>query len=94
MSSRENQATDKRVGVVAIIVQDRNETYNELNEILHQFSAIIIGRMGLPYRDRNISIIALIVDGSNEQVGALSGKIGQLKNIHVKTMFAKLEPVS
>ncbi len=80
---------NRRIGVVAIIIQDQNDTYKIINEILHDYSSIIIGRLGLPYRERNLSIISLIVDGDTDQVGAMTGKIGQVTNVSVKTAFAK-----
>ncbi|MBD3291208.1 CopG family transcriptional regulator, partial [candidate division KSB1 bacterium] len=64
--------------------------YDRLNTILHDYSSIIIGRLGLPYRERRLSIISLIVDGSTDEIGALTGKLGQLPQVTVKTAFAKL----
>lgn len=84
-----NLPQDRRIGVVAIIIQDQNDAWKIINEILHDYSSIIIGRLGLPYRDRNLSIISLIVDGDTDQVGAMTGKIGQISNVSVKTAFAK-----
>ena len=76
-------------GVVAIIVSDRDRIYDKLNAVLHEYSSIIIGRMGIPHREKNLSIIALIIDGTTDQVGALTGKIGQLPNVMVKSILAK-----
>ena len=80
---------ESRTGIVAIIVSDRDQTYNKLNTILHDYSSIIIGRMGIPHREKNLSIIALIIDGTTDQVGALTGRIGQLPNVMVKSILAK-----
>ena len=85
-----DQSTNRRIGVIAIIVYNPDEVYHRLNDILHEFSSIIIGRLGLPYRERHLSIISLIVDGNTDEIGALTGKIGQLQNVTVKTAFAKL----
>lgn len=82
--------TERRIGVVGIIVYDRDTAHQKLNDILHKFSSIIIGRMGLPYRDRNLSIISLIVDGSTDEIGAMTGQVGQLPDVTIKTGFAKL----
>jgi len=84
-------SNDRRIGVVAIIVYDPEPVYDDLNKILHYFSDIIIGRLGLPYRERNLSIISLIVDGSTDQVGAMTGRIGQLSQVTVKSAFAKTQ---
>ncbi|NIA28482.1 MAG: CopG family transcriptional regulator [Actinobacteria bacterium] len=81
---------NRRIGVVAIIVHDRNVAFSALNEILHEYSNIIIGRLGLPYKERSLSIISLIVDGNTDQIGALTGKIGQLPDVTVKSAFAKI----
>jgi putative iron-only hydrogenase system regulator len=79
----------RRVGVVAIIVHDPEKVYDALNKILHDYARIIIGRLGLPYRERNLSIISLIVDGNTDDVGAMTGRIGQLSGVTVKSAFAK-----
>lgn len=84
-----NQDSNQRPGVVAIFIYNR-EDYDRLNQILHDYSDLIVGRLGLPYRERNLSIIALIVDGTTDEIGAMTGKIGQIPNISVKTAFAKL----
>jgi putative iron-only hydrogenase system regulator len=85
-----NPSENRRIGVVAIIVHNRNVAYSTLNEILHDYSDIIIGRLGLPHKERSLSIISLIIDGSTDQVGALTGKIGQLPDVTVRSTFAKL----
>ncbi len=81
---------NRRLGVVAIIVKDRDSTYVDLNKIFHDFGKIIVGRLGVPYRERNVSVMALIVDGSTDEIGAMSGKIGQIKGVSVKTVFTKI----
>lgn len=85
-----DQTKKRRIGFIGIIVYDRENAYQKLNEILHEFSSIIIGRLGLPYRERNLSIISLIVDGNTDEIGAMTGKIGQLPGVTIKTEFAKL----
>ena len=85
-----NQSATHRVGVVAIIVYNADEVHERLNSILHDYSSIIIGRLGLPYRERRLSIISLIVNGTTDEIGALTGKLGQLPHVTVKTAFAKL----
>ena len=89
MTDSPSMPENRRIGVIAIIVHDPEPVYDELNKILHNFSDIIIGRLGLPYRERNLSIISLIVDGSTDQVGAMTGRIGQLPKVTVKSAFAK-----
>ena len=69
---------DNRVGVVGIMITDREKQAERVNEILGEFGELIVGRMGIPYRERNVSVIALIVDGSTDELGALTGKLGSI----------------
>jgi len=84
-----DQTKQRRIGFVGIIVYDPQNAYLKLNEILHEFSSIIVGRLGLPYKERNLSIISLIIDGNNDEIGAMTGRIGQLPNVTIKTGLAK-----
>ena len=79
---------ETRVAIIGIIIEDP-ESVLQLNRILHEYSSIIIGRMGLPYRERNISIISIAVDGTTEEISALSGKIGKLKGVSAKAAYSK-----
>jgi len=76
---------ENRVGVVGIIVTDREKQAERVNEILGEFGELIVGRMGIPYRERNVSVIALIVDGSTDELGALTGKLGSIPGVKVKS---------
>ena len=87
--AHQQPSDNRRIGVVAVIVHDPDNAYDALNKILHDYSKIIIGRLGLPYRERNLSIISLIVDGSTDEVGAMTGRVGQLPGVTVKSAFAK-----
>lgn len=80
----------QQIGVVVVIVKQREEAAPQVNEILTQFGGIVAGRMGFPYEKRGVNIITLIVDGTNDQIGALTGKLGQLKGVTVKTALAKV----
>ncbi|MCK5146454.1 iron-only hydrogenase system regulator [bacterium] len=84
------RTNERRIGFVGIIIDQPDQSYHELNDILHSYSFLIVGRLGLPYRDRHLSIISLIVDGNTDDIGALTGKVGQLPGVTVKTGFAKL----
>ncbi len=81
---------NRRLGVVAIIIKNRENSYISLNKILHDYGNIIVGRLGIPYRERNLSVMSLIVDGTTDEIGAMTGKLGQLKDVSVKTIFTKL----
>lgn len=75
---------NNRVSVIGIVVNSREEAAEKVNEILSGFGRIIVGRMGIPYKERGISVISIIVDGTNEEIGALSGKLGSIKGVKVK----------
>jgi len=79
---------DKRIGVVSIIVQ-QFENAPRINEILHENSSIIVGRLGIPYRERGVSAIALIVDGTTDEISALTGKLGRVEGVSVKSVLNK-----
>ena len=80
---------ETRVAVMSIIVED-SETVQTLNELLHQYGEYIIGRMGLPYRKRNISIISIAMDAPQNTIAALAGKVGTLRGISVKTAYSSI----
>lgn len=79
---------NSRVAIIGIIVEDFNMS-QQLNDILHQYSKYIIGRMGLPYRERNINIINVVIDAPQNEISALSGKLGMLPNVTSKTIYSK-----
>ncbi|MDD7416445.1 MAG: TM1266 family iron-only hydrogenase system putative regulator [Treponemataceae bacterium] len=81
--------SDKAIGTITVLVKDRSESASKVNEIVSQFSNIIIGRLGLPYSDRDLSIITLVVDASTDEIGALTGKIGQISGISVKSSLIR-----
>lgn len=80
---------EKRVAVMGIIVEN-TEVIQEVNGILHEYAQYIIGRMGIPYREKNISIISIAIDALQDEISALSGKIGKLPGISVKTAYSNV----
>ena len=78
---------EKRVAVLAIIVKE-GDSVGALNDLLHQYSKYIIGRMGVPYREKNVNLISVAMDAPGDVISALSGKIGRLKGITAKTVYA------
>ena len=80
----------KRIGTVTIIITDRINQSDRVNEILSKHADIIIGRMGLPYSLKKISIICLIVNGSTDQLGSLTGQLGSIEGVQVKSVMAKI----
>lgn len=79
---------DKRIGVIAIIVENK-ESVEAVNKLLSSFGEIIIGRMGVPYKEKNISVISIIVDGTTDDIGALTGKLGRLRGVTVKSALTQ-----
>nr|WP_031503903.1 TM1266 family iron-only hydrogenase system putative regulator [Pseudothermotoga hypogea] len=79
----------ERFYIVNIIVEDRQSAYKQVNELLHDFADVIKLRIGYPVPDENMAIILLIVKTSNDVIGSLSGKLGQVKSVKVKTMPLK-----
>lgn len=79
---------ENRVAAIAIIVEDRNSVH-QLNAILHDHSQWIIGRMGIPYRERGINVITVALDAPQDVISALSGKIGALEGVSARTALSK-----
>jgi len=79
---------ENRIALIGIIVEDASAP-EQLNAVLHEYSKFIVGRMGIPYRDRGISIISIVVDAPNNVISSLSGKLGMISGVSVKTMYAK-----
>lgn len=79
---------ETRVALIGIIVED-NQMAERLNALLHEYGQYIIGRMGLPYKEKNISIISIVVDAEADIISTLAGKLGMLKGISVKTVYSK-----
>lgn len=77
-----------RIAVIGIIIED-TDSIKSLNQLLHEYSSYIIGRMGIPYRQRNVSIISVAVDAPQDTINALTGKIGRLNGISAKTVCSK-----
>lgn len=79
---------ETRLGIVGIVVEDM-EASSSINTILHQYADIIVGRLGIPYRTRGVAIIGLAVDGSMESISAMTGKLGKIPGVSVKSAITK-----
>jgi putative iron-only hydrogenase system regulator len=79
---------ESRIAVVSIIIED-TAVSPAVNALLHDYGAYIVGRMGLPYRDRGVSIISVVLDAPGDVTSALSGKLGMLNSVSTKTIVAK-----
>ena len=80
---------DTRVAVMSIIVENA-DAVETINAVLHEYGEYIIGRMGIPYRKRKISIISIALDAPQNTISALAGKIGSLTGISVKTAYSSV----
>ena len=82
------EAEQTRIAVMSIIVEDR-ESAEPLNRLLHHYGNYIIGRMGLPYEKKKLSLMSVALDAPENIISELAGKVGNLPNISVKTAYAK-----
>lgn len=80
---------ETRVAVISIIIEEP-ESVQEMNELLHQYSEYVIGRMGIPYRAKGISIISIAIDAPQDDISSLSGKIGKLKGVSSKVAYSNM----
>jgi putative iron-only hydrogenase system regulator len=81
---------EKRIGTAIILIEDKS-VIDELNTILSRHAAIILGRQGLPLRDKGISIISLILEGTTDEISSLTGKIGRLQGMQVKSILTRYQ---
>ncbi|MCF7874429.1 MAG: iron-only hydrogenase system regulator [Candidatus Omnitrophica bacterium] len=80
---------DKRLGFIGIIIENREKSAYQVNEILSDCSNLICARMGLPYRERDCSVITLIVDATTDEIGLITGRLGRLEGVSVKSALSK-----
>jgi len=85
----EAMTMNKRLGFVGIVIEDRRKSAPQVNDILTEFGEIIIGRMGIPYHERHCSVITVIVDATTNEVGSLTGKLGAIEGVSVKSAMSK-----
>lgn len=81
------EAVETRVAVIAIIVR-KDSQVAALNDLLHQYGPYIVGRMGVPYREKGVNIISVAMDAPGDVISALSGKLGRLEGVTAKTVYA------
>lgn len=79
---------ETRVALIGIIVENP-ASVEQMNSLLHEFSSYIIGRMGVPYREKGISIISVVIDAPMNKISSLSGKLGMLDGVSTKTIYSK-----
>lgn len=81
----------RRIGVIGIVVKGDNSISVEIQKLLHEYSANILGRMGIPDRRGGVSVISVVFEGTNEEISALTGKLGRLNNVNVKSAITSIE---
>lgn len=81
---------DTRIAVITIIVEDRASA-DGLNRLLHEYGDYLVGRMGVPYKPKEVSVICAILDAPQDAISALSGKIGMLPGVTSKTVYSKVQ---
>ncbi len=86
--TQRNILMEKRIGAALILITDRSVTHR-LNEILSTFSHIILGRQGVPLPSKGVSVITIIFEGTTDEVGALTGQLGRLYGVQVKSAMLK-----
>ena len=80
---------ETRIALIGIIIEEE-KGITPTNQLLHEYRDYIVGRMGIPYKQRNVSVINVIVDAPTDVISALSGKLGMLPNVNAKTVYSKL----
>ncbi|MBR0462807.1 MAG: iron-only hydrogenase system regulator [Clostridia bacterium] len=80
---------ENRVAVISVIVQSE-DAVNQLNALLHEYAQYIIGRMGLPYREKEINIICVAIDAPNDRINALTGALGRVSGLTAKATYASV----
>jgi putative iron-only hydrogenase system regulator len=79
----------KRIAIIAAVLEDPQATQQSFNELVAEYKDIIRGRMGIPFEKEKVSVVSLVVVGTNDEINALTGKLGKLNDVYVKTAFSK-----
>ena len=79
---------ETKIAIIGIIINNLDAS-EEINRILHDYSDYIVGRMGIPYREKDLSVMSIVLDASTDVIGALSGRLGMIKDVNVKTVCSK-----
>lgn len=85
---RNGSGAETRIAVIGIIVEN-TDSAGRVNEILHQYNTYIIGRMGLPYREKQVNIISVVLDAPADIISAVSGKLGRLSGVSSKALYSR-----
>ncbi|MCL2164134.1 MAG: iron-only hydrogenase system regulator [Oscillospiraceae bacterium] len=85
---RDIDASENNISIISVIVEDR-AVANRINDLLNQYGDYIVGRLGVPYKDKRISVICIVLDAPSDIVSALSGKLGMYQGVSTKTVVSK-----
>ncbi len=80
---------ENRVALIGIVVNNQDSA-EPLNKILHDYKEFIVGRMGIPYRERGVNLISIVIDAPNDSISALTGRIGMLSGVTAKALYSKV----
>lgn len=83
------ECVETRIALIGIIVEN-TEVVDTINQLLHDYGEYIIGRMGIPYKLKKLNVISIVMDADNNTISSLSGKLGMLEGISVKTVYSKI----
>lgn len=78
---------DRRLGIIGIIIKDRHRSAPRVNALLGEHADMVVGRLGLPFRERGVSVIGLIIEATTDEVGSITGKLGMLEGVQVKSLL-------
>jgi putative iron-only hydrogenase system regulator len=80
---------ETRIALIGIIVENKDSA-KRINDILHEYGDFIVGRMGIPYSKRSVSVISIVMDAPNDIISALAGKLGMIPQVSIKTVYSKV----
>lgn len=80
---------ESRIALIGVIVEEK-DSVERLNTVLHEYGEYVVGRMGIPYHKRQVSVISIVIDAPSDVISALSGKLGMIPHVSVKTVYSKL----
>jgi len=82
---------ESRIALIGIVVEN-TDSVEKINAVLHEYGEYIVGRMGIPYHKRHISVISIVMDAPGDVISALSGKLGMIPHVNIKTVYSKVPP--
>ena len=83
----ENNTENTKIAVIAIMIEDTSVS-DQVNDLLHKYADKIVGRMGIPYREKNVNIISVVMDAQRDDINALSGNLGRISGVRCKVLTA------